>query len=66
MSLIVQQRAGFNSTYRGLPAIYAPISVAATYWPFLLTSAMLHLEDWLTARGRLTKPCMKDILKENG
>lgn len=27
---------------------------------------MLHLEDWLTARGRLTKPCMKDILKENG
>ena len=47
---LVQQGAGFKSTYRGLPAIYAPIAVATTYWPFRLSSALLHREDWLTER----------------
>ena len=47
---LVQQGAEFKSTYHGLPAIYAPIAVAATHWPSLLSSALLHLVDWLTAR----------------
>ena len=67
VNLLVQQGAWFKSTYRGLPAIYAAIAVAATYWPFLFTSSMLHLEDWLTARECLRSRhgyLHKDTLKE--